>query len=118
MLCSDHDIKDVLENNESDLQKLIYPKQSHMDFNIACALYLASKAKDCRMVDIEKWFSSETFLESKRQIQGIIDEKSQLDLSTLKENNTQAKSNDYKMATAEIKKVPVECYLSDKVVTS
>jgi hypothetical protein len=42
MLCSDHEIKNVLENFEDKFQKLIYPKNSHMDFNIACALYLAA----------------------------------------------------------------------------
>ena len=44
LLCSDHKIdKDSLNNAKFKLiEELIYPKTSHMDFNIAAALYLAA----------------------------------------------------------------------------
>lgn len=47
LLCSDHQIsKDALNEPQFQLvQSLIHPKDSHMDFNIAMALHLASLAK-------------------------------------------------------------------------
>ena len=84
LLCADFDIKDVLQDYETLLQSLIFPKDSHMDFNIACALFLGAKAKDTFQLDDEKWLNSETFKSGKAQIEGLIQEKLALDLEELK----------------------------------
>ena len=55
-----------------------------MDFNIACALFLGTKAKNTFQLDDEKWLNSETFKSGKAQIEGLIQEKLALDLEELK----------------------------------
>ena len=44
MLCADYTKEDI-SSIETYLKEVIYPKNSHMDFNIACALYFASKCE-------------------------------------------------------------------------
>ena len=46
MLCADYEIENVIEKYGKNINELIYPKNSHMDFNIACALFLAAKSED------------------------------------------------------------------------
>ena len=61
MLCADYDIKYVLDTFEDHIQQLIFPKQSHMDFNIACALFLATKCENSYPLDEDLWFNSDLF---------------------------------------------------------
>lgn len=44
LICADYNIQQVLVY-EKDLLALLQPKTSHMDFNIGCALYYASKGE-------------------------------------------------------------------------
>ena len=44
LILIDRTIEDIT-NNEKNLMGLIYPKNTHMDFNIATALYFASKGE-------------------------------------------------------------------------
>jgi len=44
LICADYDSQ-ALKDIEPHLQSLISPKNSHMDFNIACALHYASKGE-------------------------------------------------------------------------
>ena len=111
LLCADFEITQVMTNYEASLNSLIRPKQSHMDFNIGCALFLAAQAKNALAIDEERWFNSETFKNHKQQIEKIIDEKDTLKLEELKAQDSKAKSNDYKMATAEIKSIDVSAYI-------
>ncbi len=62
MLCADYEIENVIEKYGKNINELIYPKNSHMDFNIACALFLAAKSEDTLQVDDKKWFNSDEFL--------------------------------------------------------
>ncbi len=41
---------DDIEKIKKELIKNIYPKSTHMDFNIAAALHLASKATNAKIV--------------------------------------------------------------------
>ena len=60
LLCSDHKIdKETLENDPTFklIEELIYPKTSHMDFNIASALYLAAAQQQVSQVGIDMWIN-------------------------------------------------------------
>ena len=84
LLCADFDIKEVMSDYEPLIQSLIYPKSTHMDFNIACALFLAAQAKNTFAVDEERWFNCDLFKNHKEQIENIINEKQNLNLEELK----------------------------------
>ena len=45
LICADYQIEQVMELKESCTTKLLYPKNSHMDFNIGSALHFASKGE-------------------------------------------------------------------------
>ena len=54
LLCSDHVISEetVASQEHKLINELIHPKNSHMDYNIATALYYAAKAKDTSIVNV------------------------------------------------------------------
>lgn len=60
LLCADYTIDQAL-GKDSDLRRLISPKSSHMDFNIACALHYASKGEGFLFKN--DYFGSEQFKE-------------------------------------------------------
>jgi len=60
LLCADYSQSD-LDNIEDHLQALIYPKSSHMDFNIAAALHFASKCEGFKVN--EEYFEEPEFKE-------------------------------------------------------
>ena len=43
LICADYTVEEVMAN--TDIKKLIQPKSSHMDYNIATALHYASKGE-------------------------------------------------------------------------
>ena len=58
------------------------PKRSHMDFNIACALYFGAAASKefTRALNEQKWLESAEYKKSRAEIESMIAEKSQMDL--------------------------------------
>ena len=58
-------MNEALEKYEKHIQTLILPKESHMDFNIAFAIFMATNAENARLLDEEKWFSSDEYKEYK-----------------------------------------------------
>ena len=60
MLCAGYQIDTVLaKENEDFIGSLIYPKSTHMDFNIACALHYASKC--CGYLFDTDFYQSESY---------------------------------------------------------
>jgi len=56
LLCADYDMNEI---DEQYIMDLVAPKQSHMDFNIGCALHCASKGEGY-LVE-KKFFESQEF---------------------------------------------------------
>jgi len=61
LLFSDHDVKEVIEVFEPSLVRLLLPKDSQMDFNVATALFLAARAENVAVLDETRWLESEFF---------------------------------------------------------
>lgn len=91
------------------MQSLIYPKDSHMDFNIACALHFASKCEGY-LVN-EDYFESDIFQEDFFKIMGVFDHKKSSDRATeVTGGNQKAKSYDYGMISTAVTKVDPALY--------
>ena len=100
LLCADYDLNDV---DEDYIMSLVAPKQSHMDFNIGCALHFASKGEGY-LVD-KKFFDSQEF----RDLKELVDEKPEG-----KENG----SYDFGLITNKIKRIEPGLYRTEQWVKS
>ena len=60
LICADYPIEEIMQN--SKILKLIAPKSSHMDFNIASALHYASKGEG-ELFDVA-YYESDHFKET------------------------------------------------------
>ena len=95
MLCADYSIDQVLaKENEDFIGKLIYPKSTHMDFNIACALHYASKC--------EGFFFDTSFYDSEAftELQAMLNVEAKGDQS----------SYDFGLVTNKIKEIDPNLY--------
>ena len=108
LICADYDSQ-ALKDIESHLQSLLAPKNSHMDFNIACALHYASKGEGYRFND--EYFEDEAFKEDFDKITQVFESKVSVDRGEeMKKGNTKAKSFDYGMITSAVKRVDPNKY--------
>ena len=99
------------------MQSLIYPKESHMDFNIACALHFASKCEGYLVR--EEYFEEELFQADYLKVMGVFDAKRGSDrVEQVAAGNTKAKSYDYGLITSAVKKVDPLLYRSETWVKS
>jgi hypothetical protein len=91
-----------VDDKEAYLNELIEPKSSHMDFNIACALYFASRGEGY-LVE-ESYFESEEFLAMRDAIEGVKGAKREGPgrEEEVKRGNKKAKSFDYGMVTQSV----------------
>lgn len=76
LLLADYSSEDVMKS-EKEIMKLIYPKRSHMDFNIACALHFASKGEGFQL--LPDYFEGESFKRDFERVIGVFDSKKDVD---------------------------------------
>ena len=104
LICADYAIEEIMANQR--IHKLIAPKSSHMDFNIASALHYASKGEgtlfDTAYYESNHFKEILAKLESRDQGQAI-DSKS---------------SYDFGLLTNTISSIPPELYYSNQKVKS
>ncbi|CDW72582.1 asparagine synthetase domain-containing protein 1-like [Stylonychia lemnae] len=116
MICADYTKADI-QSNETLIQSLIAPKNSHMDFNIACALHFASKCEGYLFNDT--YFESEHFDSITKKISKCQDDKQSQNLSELKKTDSKAKSYDFGLISQVVQKVDPKLYrLEDQWIKS
>lgn len=112
LLCADYAPTDITKV-EKALMKLIHPKTSHMDFNIACALHFASRCQGYLVKD--SYFEGEEFTRDWDKVMGVFDSKRGLDRQEMVEQgNKMAKSYDFGLISSAVTSIAPELYRTDQ----